>query len=185
MVQDHVDRMFPRRWELIFLIGLGYAVQYMYRLSLGVAIGNMQDSLAWSNAEAGLMLSSFYIGNALGQLPVAFSIQYFGAKLLFGLSVILPAMIALVFPALVKLSYTLGLLVRIIDGFFASPLFPASYFLYKSWVPKGERTLMLSSVMCGSYMVHPNLICSDTNDPSSSILVHRVKCFVLRLLVIF
>ena len=94
---------------------------------------------------------SFHLSGIDKSLSSAFSTHWFGAKWLFGLSILLPALLSLIFPAAIKYSYGLGLFVRALIGLAASAAFPSCYYFYKSWIPKSEKTAMISTIMAGLY----------------------------------
>eukprot|EP01035_Chromulina_nebulosa_P022315 gene22315-28899_t len=77
---------------------------------MSVAAPKMKDSLHWSDIEKGYVLSSFYWGYALGQIPASIYTQLYGAKWLFGFSILIPSILTLLVPiasttSLVSLTY--------------------------------------------------------------------------------
>ena len=62
---------------------------------MSVAIQEMKDRLEWSDTEKGLVLSSFYWGYAVGQIPASLLARKYGAKWTFGLSVLVPAVLTM------------------------------------------------------------------------------------------
>jgi sugar phosphate permease len=150
---DPVDMICPRRWQMIFMLASGTCIAYTLRVNISVAAVNMEESLGWSETQKGLVFSSFYIGYALGQLPSAFVTHWYGAKWLFGVSLLITSMLSIVFPAAIKYSYGLGVILRVLIGLAASATFPSCYYFYKSWVPLSEKTIMIPIVNCGVYLV--------------------------------
>lgn len=153
MAIDPEDMLVPRRWQMVLILTSGTFLGYMLRVNVSVAAVQMQDSLDWSDSEKGLLLSAFYIGYALGQLPSTYITHWYGAKWLFGGSMLLTSIFTLVFPAVIKESFSLGIFLRILIGFTGSSLFPSVYYFYKSWVPLSEKTLMIPFINCGCYLV--------------------------------
>jgi len=82
--QSIFSRIFSRRWEMAFMIFSGIVIVYTLRVNMSVAASDMKDELGWSDAEKGLVLSSFYWGYAVGQIPASRLIQKYGAKWIFG-----------------------------------------------------------------------------------------------------
>lgn len=64
-----------RRWEMIFMLCSGVIIVYTLRVNMSVAAPKMTDELNWTEAQKGYVLSAFYWGYALGQLPASFVAQ--------------------------------------------------------------------------------------------------------------
>jgi MFS family permease len=88
----------------------------------------------------------------VGQIPASRLIQHFGAKWIFGLSILIPSVLTLFVPAASRHSFGLALFIRCIIGFFESASFPAVYHFFPIWVPIKEKTLMIPSIVSGMYM---------------------------------
>lgn len=141
------------RWETIFLLASATFVVYNLRVCISVAVIGMEDSFNYSEEQTGLILSSFYWGYATGQLPVGWLIQQHGAKLILGCSIFIPAVLTLLIPTVSELSFPLLLFVCALRGLFASGTFPGCYYFFSHWVPKHEKTKMVTTVMGGMYLV--------------------------------
>ncbi len=138
---------------MILLITSGVCVGFTMRVNVSVAAVRMAESFGWSKTQEGLLFSAFYVGYMLGQLPSAFMAHWFGAKRMLAYSVGLTSILSIVFPASIKFSYALGIGVRILIGLTSSALFPSCYYLYKFWIPRDEKTSMISTVLSGMYLV--------------------------------
>ena len=57
------------RWEMVAWMCSGLMVNYTLRVNMSVAVEDLSEELGWSSSEEGLMLSSFYWGYTLGQIP--------------------------------------------------------------------------------------------------------------------
>jgi MFS family permease len=149
---DPVDMLFPRRWQMVFMLVSGVAIAYSLRVNISVAAVSMESSLGWESSYKGLILSSFYVGYAIGQIPSAFMTHWYGAKHLFGMSIMLSSLLTMLFPMIIKFNFFLGLVWRMGIGLAASSTFPSCYYFYKSWIPSSEKTIMVSTIMCGVYL---------------------------------
>lgn len=149
---DPVDMLFPRRWQMVFMLVSGIAIAYTMRVNISVAAVEMESSLGWDESDKGLIFSSFYVGYAIGQIPSAFMTHWYGAKYLFGLSILLCSFFTLWFPFIIKQSYVLGWFWRMLTGLAASATFPSCYYFYKSWIPIPEKTIMVSTILSGVYL---------------------------------
>lgn len=145
-------KFFSRRWEMVFLLFSGLAVVYTLRVNISVAAQKMRDELEWSESQKGLVLSAFYWGYSAGQIPASRLIQRFGAKWIFGFSILIPSVLTLLVPAASRHSFGLALFIRCIIGFFESASFPAVYHFFPFWVPINEKTFMIPSIVSGMYM---------------------------------
>ena len=115
------------RWRMFLIVFSGIMLCYTLRVNMSVAVEKMKDELNWSETQKGLILSSFYIGYTFGQLPASILGQYYGAKLIFGLSVLIPSTLTLLVPMACRYSFGTALLIRIVIGFFESATFPSVY----------------------------------------------------------
>ena len=121
---------FPKRWEIAILLFFGITICYTLRVNISVAVEKMKDDLDWSDFQKSCVLSSFYWGYALGQLPSALYVQHYGFRTLFGLSVLIPSVLTMTVPFACKRSYGLALVIRALIGLFESATFPGMvYFI--------------------------------------------------------
>ncbi len=112
----------------------------------------MVDDLNWSEGQKGFVLSSFYIGYALGQMPsnrfstlmylsllllIRFIYRFvmaYGGKLIFGLSVLVPSILTFFVPFAARTSYEWAIVIRILIGLTESASFPAIFQFFQNWV---------------------------------------------------
>ncbi|MDT2832027.1 MFS transporter [Vagococcus carniphilus] len=59
---------------------LGYVMIYIDKLSVGISIVSISKDLPMSESTKGLILSAFFLGYALMQVPMSFAINRFGAR---------------------------------------------------------------------------------------------------------
>lgn len=145
----------PKRWEMALLVNSGIVVVYCLRVNMSVAAQDMRDELNWSETQKGLVLSSFYWGYALGQIPASRYASIYGAKGLFGFSVVVPSLITLLVPAACRTSFGLALFSRAVLGLCESASFPCMYQFFPTWVPIDEKPLLISVMVSGMYIVSP------------------------------
>ena len=110
-----------------------------------------------SEDQKSYLLSSFYWGYAAGQLPAIALTKWLPSKNVFAFSIILASIFTILLPAFAAHSYVWCLTLRCLTGLAESAAFPAAFCLYNSWVPSSERTVMITVVMAGLYMV-PNAL---------------------------
>ena len=140
-----------KRWEMVMWMFSGTAVAYTMRVNVSVAVDAMKDELSWSLSDQGLILSSFFWGYALGQIPGGRLAHRYGAKRVFAMSIFFPAVLTLLFPAACELSFGLALTLRALTGLCASPTFPCCFNFFYKWVSSKERPSVISTVISGMY----------------------------------
>ena len=72
---------------------------------MSIAAQKMMVDLNWSKTGKGLMLSSFYLGYTIGQIPFSIFVQIYGVKITFGLSIIVSSSLTLLIPIACETSY--------------------------------------------------------------------------------
>lgn len=73
------------RGEFALLLLTGVTIAYALRVNLSVAASDIVDSQGWSESQKGLLLSSFYWGYSLGQIPASRFIQLYTGKVVFAI----------------------------------------------------------------------------------------------------
>lgn len=137
---------------MVLLLISGITIVYTLRVNMSVAAQKMRDDLDWSEADKGLVLSSFYWGYTVGQLPAARYAQIYGGKWLFGLSVAIPSFLTLLVPFACRQSLVFAVLIRVVIGFFESATFPAVFYFFYVWVPIDEKTFTIPLTVSGMYL---------------------------------
>ncbi len=96
---------------------LGYSMVYIDKLSVGISIVSISKDIPMSESTKGLILSAFFIGYALMQIPMSFAINRFGARVVVVFSVILIGIFDFIF----GLSQSIQMLIaiRLLSGMFA------------------------------------------------------------------
>lgn len=137
---------------MILLLSSGILICYTLRVNISVAAQKMRDDLGWTENQKGSVLSAFYVGYACGQIPAARWAQVYGARRMFGLSILIPSILTLLVPLACKQSFVFALLIRSILGLFESSCFPAVYSFFPKWIPLKEKTIMVATTMSGIYL---------------------------------
>ena len=127
------------------------------------------------------MLSSFYWGYSLGQIPAVLLTKYIPARHLFAISILMASLFTILMPIAVQQSYYWGLLVRAATGIAESAAFPCVFQLYNYWVPNSEKTIMITLVMSGVYLVSTKIVSHVIIINLSYGVCHQgeILCFVM------
>lgn len=141
-----------KRWETLYYLFTGVLINYCLRVNMSIAASEIIDNLHWSDYQKGFLLSSFFWGYSVGQIPCTLIAQKYGHKYTFGLAVLLSSLITLLLPAACTISFGYALTVRALTGLMSSALFPSSYHFFPRWIPLNEKTIMISIFGSGMYM---------------------------------
>lgn len=139
----------PARYTLVGLCFGATFVCYIDRVSISVAVIAMQAQFGWSETIKGLVLSSFFIGYLLFQVPSGYLANRFGGKLVLGAAVAWWSLATMITPAAAMTSLAALVTARVAMGLGEAATFPASYSLFSQWVPAGERARAVSFLMSG------------------------------------
>ena len=96
------------------------------------------------------MLSSFFWGYIVFQIPGALAAHKYGGKTVFGLGVLSTAILTIILP-LCTHSVALLYLVRGLTGVGEAVTFPALNMMATLWFPAPERSFLVAAVTAGSY----------------------------------
>jgi ACS family sodium-dependent inorganic phosphate cotransporter-like MFS transporter 5 len=121
---------------------------------MSVAVVKIADELDWSEGDKGFMLSAFFWGYALGQLPSSYLASVIGAKWMFAISILTSSLLSIATPAAILSKYglTAGLAVRALLGLGASGTFPSAFYFYPEWIPLAEKTTLITTLGSGMYL---------------------------------
>ncbi|XP_014102770.2 putative inorganic phosphate cotransporter isoform X1 [Bactrocera oleae] len=131
-----------------FLIFAGLSVAYALRVNLSVAIVVMTDNsenpdfeqFDWNERTRSLLLSSFFWGYIITQVPGGSLARKFGGKttLLFG--VLICSVLAILTPIFAQIGgWQLVCALRVAQGLSQGMIFPSTHTLLSQWAPIEER----------------------------------------------
>lgn len=110
-----------------------------------------EDRFAWSEEVQGLVLSSFYWGYVLSQIPGGLVADRFGGKHTLTAGMVLSIVATALAPVAVRAAGWPGMLVsRVVCGLGQGVVFPALNVLLAAWVPVEERGKLGALVLSGS-----------------------------------
>lgn len=104
----------------------------------------ISNLLPWSKGEKDFLLSAYFIGYVIVQVPIARLAEVLGAKPVFVAAGLGTSFCTLLFPLASYLSVYAASLMRIVLGFFQAGIFPACYVLLCEWLPKEELSRYLT-----------------------------------------
>lgn len=138
-----------KRHILVLMCFLAAFVCYIDRVNISVAIIPMAEHFGWSGTEKGFVLSSFFIGYMLGQIPSGWFANRFGGRLILGLALLLWSVFTAFTPIAAAIGFGALILSRIVMGMGEAATFPATYSLFSNWVPRSERSRSVAFALGG------------------------------------
>ncbi|XP_046750763.1 putative inorganic phosphate cotransporter [Diprion similis] len=174
-------RKVQQRWVLAFMGCLAAANTFMMRTCLSVAIiamvtkpessndtssddtcsasdltsstSSTSGAYEWSEYTQGIILSSFFWGYMVAQIPGGIAVAKFGGKYPLGIGLLLAGVLTLLTPTVVEAYGAKGLIVlRILMGLSGGAIYPSFSFLTGHWAPPNERSKIGSMIMSGSLL---------------------------------
>lgn len=142
---------FPKRYVIIVLTFLCTNVFYVERMGFSIAYTAAANAVGVSQSSKGLILSTFYYGYVLSQIPGGWAAQSLGGRRILLLSFLtwssLCALVPLD-PNRVVILVISRLLVGVAQGF----IFPSIHTILAQWVPPHERSRSVSLTTSGMYL---------------------------------
>eukprot|EP00045_Choanoeca_perplexa_P006649 m.57291 g.57291 ORF g.57291 m.57291 type:complete len:592 (-) comp13717_c0_seq2:131-1906(-) len=138
------------RYHLALWSFFGFLNVYALRVNLSVAAVKMADQYNWSQSEKAQVLSAFFYGYILTQIPGGWMATRFGAKKVYGFGVLVTVIGTLVTP-IVASNTPLLLAVRVLEGFGEGVTFPAMHAMLAKWGPPLERSKLATLCYSGSF----------------------------------
>jgi ACS family sodium-dependent inorganic phosphate cotransporter len=139
----------PRRYTVIILFALSTVLCYVDRVNISIAIIPLAHAKGYSDAERGLVLSSFFWGYLWFQLPGGLLADRFGGKRVLGAGVALWSIATFLTP-IATASFGLLLLMRAALGAGEAVNFPAIHSIAARWTPASERARAISLHLSGT-----------------------------------
>jgi ACS family sodium-dependent inorganic phosphate cotransporter len=141
------------RWQTINILFLATLITFLLRVCMSVTALQMKVDFGWSENDLGMVLSSYYWGYSLGQVPSILIAEKFGGKLTLGIGVFIPSLLNFLVPTCSKFSVSYTVTLQALIGIAQSAAFPSCYYLFPRWIPLLERTIMVSYCMSGIFLV--------------------------------
>ncbi len=114
-------------------------LSYADRVNMSVAAIAMQTSLNWTEAQKGVVLSSFFVGYMLTQILGGWLANVFGGKRVLIAALAMSSVFTVLTPVGAHFSFALLIATRIGLGLSEAPINPSAYNMFGRWVPASER----------------------------------------------
>lgn len=139
----------PRRYTVIVLFSLSTVLCYIDRVNISIAIIPLAHAKGYTEAERGLILSAFFWGYLLPQLPGGWLADRFGGKRVLAAGVALWSIATFLTPAATA-SLALLLFMRAALGAGEALNFPAIHSIAARWTLVAERARAISLHLSGT-----------------------------------
>jgi len=137
----------PSRVNLVILFFSSNLICYMDRINISVTAPMIMKELGWDEAALGIILSSFFVGYTLLQIPGGWLADRFGGKLVLSCGVLWWSLFTLITP--LARSITGMAVFRALMGLGEGVNFPSIQSLTARWVPAGERSRVMGFILSG------------------------------------
>lgn len=112
----------------------------------------------WSSKVQSVILSSFFYGYVLTQIPFGLLAKRFGALGFLGWGMLLNSVFAFLVPVAARQGGVFWLcIVRFIQGLGEGPIVPCTHAMLAKWIPPNERSRMGAAVYAGKHSKHTEL----------------------------
>uniref|UniRef100_A0A0K8VMD7 Putative inorganic phosphate cotransporter n=1 Tax=Bactrocera latifrons TaxID=174628 RepID=A0A0K8VMD7_BACLA len=149
------------------MIFIGLTVAFAQRVNFSVAIVAMTDrnatnpdfeEYAWSEQTKSYLLSGFFWGYFVTQIPGGQLAHKYGGKIMLLLSLGLSSILCMLTPLTARLGdWKLVFALRVVQGLIQGCIFPSTHTLLSKWVPPEERgsigTFCYTGVQFGSVIM--------------------------------
>ncbi|CAF1070841.1 unnamed protein product [Rotaria sordida] len=129
---------------------------------------SIEGKLDWSPKTQGYVLSSFFYGYLLTQIIGGNLAEQFGAKWIFGGSILGAGILTLLIPLAARIHAGVLIAIQILNGAFQGPAFPSIAALWGRWIPPFERSIVPPAASAGKEfgvaIITPlvSLLCAST-----------------------
>jgi len=146
---------------LIWMTVIAVYICMIDRIAISIAIIPMSEENGWSPTVQGAVMSAFFLGYVILQIPAGYLSDRFGGKWVLGLGVLFWSVFTLLTPAAAMVSMGMLLACRFLMGVAEAVTWPSIYALYSRWVHPDRRAsavgLMNSGIAGGSVIA---LVCT-------------------------
>jgi len=141
--------MIPERFKLVFMSFLAIFICYIDRVNISVAIIPMQQKFGWSEAQVGIVFSSFYFGYMFTMILGGYLADKYGGKYVLGFGVLAWSLFTFLTPIFAYQGFFAIFLIRVLLGLGEGVAFPSIHSLYARWIPFTERTRVIAITNSG------------------------------------
>ena len=147
----------PKRLTMVILFFSSNLICYMDRLTIAITAPLIMAELGWDESVMGIILSSFFWGYTLLQIPGGWLADRYGGKKILGTGVLWWSFFTMITPFATTI--TTMAVFRALMGLGEGVNFPSIQSLTSRWIPAGERSRVmgftLSGISVGNILAFP------------------------------
>lgn len=143
------------RYVQTFLLFFGITSAIFVRANVAISMvaitdPEAEDSYAWTFDEKQLVLSTFYWGYIITQVPGGYAAQILGSKIVLLLAILISSLLSLLTPVSIYYGGWKGFcVIRVLQGLAQGVMLPSMYDHVAKWSPKEERNLQGTLALSG------------------------------------
>jgi MFS transporter, ACS family, solute carrier family 17 (sodium-dependent inorganic phosphate cotransporter), other len=149
MSEAATPRGWGRRHAVLAMCFLAMFIAYTDRVNISVASVAMREQFGWTQTVKGLVLSSFFVGYMLFMVPSGWLATRYGGKRVLAISVAWWSAFTVLTPWAASLSIAALVAARIGLGVGEAAVTPATFELFRRWVPESERSRAVTRFLSG------------------------------------
>ena len=146
---NSLPQVWGRRHALLAMCFLAMFIAYTDRVNISVASVAMREQFGWTQTVKGIVLSSFFIGYMLFMVASGWLATRFGGKRVLAISVAWWSVFTVLTPWAASISIGALVAARIALGIGEAAVMPATYELFRRWVPESERSRAVTRFLSG------------------------------------
>ncbi|XP_032690814.1 putative inorganic phosphate cotransporter isoform X1 [Odontomachus brunneus] len=121
-----------------------------YNVNETVTVKNSDGEFSWCSKEQGYLLSAFFYGYVITQIPFGILAKRYGSKYFLGIGMLINSLFGLLVPVSAHFGYYWLVVVRFIQGLGEGPIVPCTHAMLAKWIPPNERSRMGAFVYAGA-----------------------------------
>jgi ACS family sodium-dependent inorganic phosphate cotransporter len=149
VADNSLPQVWGRRHALLAMCFLAMFIAYTDRVNISVASVAMREQFGWTQTVKGIVLSSFFIGYMLFMVASGWLATRFGGKRVLAISVAWWSVFTVLTPWAASISIAALVAARIALGIGEAAVMPATYELFRRWVPESERSRAVTRFLSG------------------------------------
>jgi ACS family sodium-dependent inorganic phosphate cotransporter len=144
-----VPKRVPKRVIVVAMCFVAMVICYLDRVSMSTAVVPMAEQYGWSNTTKGWVLSSFFIGYMLTQIPASWVVNRYGGRIVLGISLLWWSLVTMLTPLAAMSSLGVLIVARIAMGLGEAAVTPSLYNLAARWLPPHELSRSIAVMIGG------------------------------------
>ncbi|QIL46238.1 MFS transporter [Vagococcus coleopterorum] len=141
--------MTKKQMSTLFLLFLGYSIVYLDKQSMAFSLIPFTDLYGFTETQKGAIVSMFYLGIGLMQIPIGFLLNKLNTKWVIVTSLVIIGVTAIIFSSLSG-SLFLFIAVRFISGMFGHTAYPPAATLAVNKVMPEDKKSFAQSILLSS-----------------------------------